>query len=269
MSRSILDARIDALYQGPLDEFIPARQALAKTLTAEERKRVAGLQKPLTLPWIVNQTYWRARRTYDDLLDAGGKLRAAQVGALKGRATDIRSAADQHAQALTRAVGEATRIAESAGVAAPPDALRRMFEAVSTRESLPAPHGRFVKPLEPAGFEALAGLAIAPPSREPRTEPEPGRAHHTTGARPEPGTARGDRQREQEERRYAEEQRRRERERAEAARRRNAAIKAAENRAAQAVEAERRARVQWEQARRDLEAADRALAELLQEGGSG
>ncbi len=139
-----LESQIDELYRQPLDAFIAARQALAKALSGDDRKRVAGLRKPLALPWLVNQTYWRARRVYDVLLEAGETLRAAQVGALKGKSTDVRGASAHHADALTKAVSEATKIAESAGASPQPDALRRMFEAVSTRSSLPASHGRFL-----------------------------------------------------------------------------------------------------------------------------
>jgi len=255
-SPSALDAKIDELYRAPLSAFIEARQALAKTLAGDDKKLVAGLQKPLALPWVVNQTYWQARRTYDRLLEAGEKLRAAQVGALKGKATDVRAASSRHAEALSEAVKEATGIAESAGIVAAPDALRQMFQVVSTRESLPAPHGRFLKPLEPAGFEALAGIAIAPPSRESGataggTEPSPRKASPAANENRE------------------EADRQREKDRAAAQRERKAAIQAAEKKAAKAVEAERRARAEWEQAKRDVEAADRELAEILSDDEAG
>ena len=110
---SSLDSRIDELYQGPLDTFTASRNALAKTLTGDAKKQVSALPKPLAIPWIVNQTYWHAREAYDELLTAGKKLRAAQVGALQGRSPDIRAASDRHAEALTKAMSEATRLAKS------------------------------------------------------------------------------------------------------------------------------------------------------------
>jgi len=141
---SSLDSRIDALYQGPLENFTASRNALAKTLSGDTRKQVSALPKPLAIPWIVNQVYWHAREVYDELLAAGKKLRTAQVGALQGRSPDIRSASDRHAEALTKAMSEATRLAKAGGVQPQADALRRMFEAISTRASLPVEHGRFV-----------------------------------------------------------------------------------------------------------------------------
>jgi len=79
---SALDAKIDDLYRLPLSEFTGARNALAKTLTGDEAKRVRALEKPTVVPWAVNQVYWRARSTYDRLMKSGEKLRAAQIAAL-------------------------------------------------------------------------------------------------------------------------------------------------------------------------------------------
>jgi hypothetical protein len=247
-----LDARIDDLYRQPLGGFVAARQALAKTLTGDDRRKVAALRKPLAIPWAINQTYWNARPVYDQLLSAGEKLRAAQVGALKGRNTDVRSATAQHAEALNHAVAAADRISREAGLSPQPDAMRRMFEAISTRASLPAPHGRFVESLEPAsGFEALAGIPIAAPRPGSKATPastgKTGVAIESPAEKPagKAGT------------------RPQERERVEAERRRRTAIKTAEQKAKRAAEAVARAKTEWERAKRELDEADRALADLL------
>jgi hypothetical protein len=254
---SALDSRIDELYQGPLESFTAARNALAKTLTGDAKKQVAALPKPLAIAWIVNHTYWHARKAYDELLSTGKHLHAAQVGALQGRSTDIRAASDRHAAALTEVMSKAMTLAEAGGVQPQADALRRMFEDVSTRPSLPAQHGRFVKPLEPAGFEALTGLSIvASPRRIEETHATPA-TKKTQGSKPgsAPSAA--------EIKAAEQEQRRLERERAETARKRKAAIEQAEAKAAEAVQAERRARFEWERAKKSVEAAERALAQLL------
>jgi hypothetical protein len=248
-----LDARIDDLYQQPLGDFIAARQALAKTLTGDDRRTVAALRKPLVVPWAINQAYWNARPVYERLLSAGEKLRAAQVGALKGRTTDVRSASAQHADALDDAVAAADRISQEAGLSPQPDALRRMFEAISTRASLPARHGRFVESLEPAsGFEALAGIPIAAPRPSRRATPA---STGKTVAIERPGEKPAGKA----------DTRAKERERLEADRRRRAAIKTAEQKARRAAGAVARAKTEWERARRELEEAERALADLLAE----
>lgn len=151
-------ARIDDLFRLPLDQFIAARNALAKTLTGEEGKRVRALAKPTVVPWAVNQVYWRARKTYDRLIESGARVRQAQTAALKGRAADVRAANDAHRRAMADAVREAERFAIEGGSHPSPDGLMRTFEALSLASEPPEPHGRLTHALQPAGFEALAGI---------------------------------------------------------------------------------------------------------------
>src|SRR5260370_40134592 len=95
-----LESSIDSLYQGPLDAFVAARAALAKTLAGADAKHVKGLQKPTVVPWAINQVYWHARPVYDRLLKSGGVFRSAQIAALGGRSADVRGAADAHRKAI-------------------------------------------------------------------------------------------------------------------------------------------------------------------------
>jgi hypothetical protein len=231
-----LEAQIDDLYQGQLQDFVPRRNALAKSLSGAERKHVASLQKPSALAWAVNHTYWRARAAYEELLSRGKRLRAAQVSALKGRSADVRAATAEHREAVSRAVAAASRLADAAGLKPSSADLQRMFEAVSLQDALPEAHGRFTKPVQLAGFEALSGIAIAPP----------------------PAAAAGSRLKE-----TGDGSARRARERAEAERKeREKAVKHAEARVERAEAEEQRARAQWEDARKDLEEARRKLADL-------
>lgn len=159
---SSLDAKIDELYRAPLGEFVAARTALAKTLAGDEAKRVKALTKPTVVPWAVNQVYWRARATYDRVLKSGEKLREAQVAALGGKKADIRAATEAHRKAIADAVQQAEKLAAADGTHPAADALMRTFEAISlAAEPLETP-GRLTKPLQPAGFEALAGVKVAP-----------------------------------------------------------------------------------------------------------
>lgn len=159
---SSLDAKIDELYHAPLGEFVAARTALAKTLSGDEAKRVKTLSKPTVVPWAVNQVYWRARAVYDRLIKSGEKLREAQVAALGGKKADIRAATDAHRKAIAEAVQQAEKIAAADGAHPAADALLRTFEAISlASEPLETP-GRLTRPLQPAGFEALAGVRVAP-----------------------------------------------------------------------------------------------------------
>src|SRR5678816_3866478 len=126
-----LDSKIDDLYKGPLEEFVAARTALAKTVAGDEAKRVKGLQKPTVVPWAVNQVYWHGRPVYDRLAASGEKLREAQIAALKGKASDVRHATEVHRKAIGEAVAEALRLASGAGVQPNADELTRTLEAVS------------------------------------------------------------------------------------------------------------------------------------------
>ncbi|NOT28456.1 MAG: hypothetical protein HOP16_20435 [Acidobacteria bacterium] len=253
---SALDYRIDELYQGPLESFTASRNALAKTLPGDAKKQVMALAKPLAIPWLINQTYWHARETYDELMSAGKKLRTAQLGGLQGRSTDVRAASEQHEQALAAAMKAALKLAPAGGVQSQTDLLRRMFEAVSTRAALPVEHGRFVKVIEPAGFEALSGLSIAAPLRaveraadKPATSKEPRRSARTPSAAELKALKR--------------KEQREERERAETERRHKLAIAKAKEKVTAATQAENRARFEWERAKKNVEAAERALSELL------
>ena len=158
---SAIDRAIDELYGLPLQAFTAARNALAKSLKGDEAARVKRLEKPAAAPWAVNQLYWRERRTYDRLMAAGRALRVAQIDALEGTSTDLRASTADHRAALAAALSAATQLAAHAGTSPQPDPLARMLEALSLAEGATAPPGRLVAVIEPAGFEALTGVAPA------------------------------------------------------------------------------------------------------------
>ena len=249
-----LDAKIDDLYRQPLDAFVPSRNALAKTLTGADAAQVRALAKPTVVPWAVNQVYWQARPTYDKVIKSGERLRAAQIASLEGRrGGDVREAGDTHRRALADAAKEAERLAAKVGAKPAADALMRTFEALSLASEAPEPAGRLTKPLQPSGFEALAGVT-------PVARPFPASARLETRAsaggperaalRPgvQPARSEGDR--------------RKERAAAEAARKQAVEVKKAEATLARAEEAERRAREVWDRAHDELLEARQRLTQL-------
>ncbi len=153
-----LDAQIDDLYQLPLSEFTRARTALQKTVRGADATHVRTQAKPTVVAWAVNQVYWRSRHVYDRLMKAGEKLRHAQIAALTGKAADVRDASTAHRKALADAVKEAEQIARESGSHPAPDALMRTFEALSLAKEPSVRPGRLTEALQPAGFEALAGV---------------------------------------------------------------------------------------------------------------
>ena len=246
-----LESRIDELYKGSLGEFVAARSALAKTLTGDEARRVKSLSKPTVVPWAVNQVYWHARDVYGRVTKAGEKLREVQLAALKGRTADVRGATIAHRQAVGEAVKTAVRLASEAGAHPEAEPLARMFEAVSLQKDPPEPHGRFTKPLQPQGFEALAGVTITPSSHPLAAKPSRTAEPPAPVAHADPHT-RSSAAREKE-------IRRREQEEADAARRKQASVKKAEAELERARHEEEQARAAWDRSKRRLADAERAL----------
>ena len=160
-----IESQIDALYALPLTAFTAARNALAKTLKGDAASRVKKLEKPGAVAWTTNQLFWRDRVVYDRLMAAGRFLREAQVAALSGAAADLKRSAAEHRAALSAAVTAATELAAAHAVRPGADPLSRMLETLSLAPEPPARAGRFVDVLQPAGFEALAGISpVAAPS---------------------------------------------------------------------------------------------------------
>ena len=260
---SALDDKIDDLYRQPLNEFTSARNALAKTLGKDDAKRVRALGKPTIVPWAVNQVYWRARNAYTRLMKSGEQLRAAQIAALEGRHADVRGASDVHRRAIAEAVAEAERLAAASGSKPGADALMRTFETLSLATEPPETPGRLTEALQPAGFEALAGVT---PSETPITR-GPAQGPASEGRKPTPahGMARGKEPVREPTKKEKEREARAEREREESARlarEHEAAVRKAEARLARVEAAEQQARSAWERAHDELLEARRALADL-------
>jgi hypothetical protein len=166
-----VSSEIDRLYGLPLDEFTPARNALARRLRSEGRRdeaaEVAALRKPVVSAWAVNRV---VREHPDDvraLLDAAGAIRAGAEGA----DDRFRTAAD----ALVRGARELL-----VGDGRPPsDAVLREVATTLRAAAGAAPEllttGRLTEPLEPTGFEAMAGAAVkkAPASKARRSTEKP------------------------------------------------------------------------------------------------
>jgi len=97
-----LDAKVDQLYQLPLDEFTPARNALAKE-AGPDAARVRALVKPPIAAWAVNQLHWRDSDTWNALIEASENARRAHKAVLSGRGGDVRAASTVHEEAAEKA----------------------------------------------------------------------------------------------------------------------------------------------------------------------
>lgn len=252
-----LDDRIAELYGLPLDQFVAARTALAKSVSGADAKRVRSLAKPTVVPWAVNQVYWHARLLYKALLAKGAALRQAQIAALEGKKNDAAAAQQAHRQTLASAVTRATELARTAQASPGADDISRMFEAISLADTLAEPHGQFTRVIAPAGFEALAGISVKVPPRPaaasavapPASAGKPNGSSASAGER-KPSAADMARERAEAQRAAA------------AERLREAALAKAERALERAQQAEAEARAAWQQAKQALDAAEQALRAL-------
>lgn len=152
-----LDSDIDRLYQGPLDAFIDARNALVK---ASKRPEVKALAKPSLPAWAVNQLHWHHRALIDRLVAAAEAVRAEHQRALAGEKAAIAAAEQTHREVLREAMAAAKDVLTAGGHAVAPSTLDAVRDTLSALPS-PEANGRLVKPLTPRGLDALAGLVLA------------------------------------------------------------------------------------------------------------
>ncbi|HEV3353412.1 MAG TPA: hypothetical protein VG076_10830 [Acidimicrobiales bacterium] len=115
-----MDPEVEALYGLPLDEFTKARDTLAKARTKELGKEagaaVKALRKPSVVAWALNQLARRHPTEVEALLEAGGRLRRAQAGALEGGDPDeLREATKAEAGEVQALAGQARALLADAG----------------------------------------------------------------------------------------------------------------------------------------------------------
>ena len=160
---------VDELFGLPLEEFTAARNRLAKE---SGDPSVRSLAKPTVPAWVVNQLARREAALVGRLVESG----EAQARALREGGA-LREAQAEERKAVGELVKRARAILEEAGRSATSPTLDRVAATLTAgaqtpegREALRA--GRLSEEIEPAGFDALAGMSVAPGKRrsEPRDE---------------------------------------------------------------------------------------------------
>jgi hypothetical protein len=180
------DDPVAQLYGLPLNEFVPARDALArelrKTGDREQAAGVAKLKRPSVAAWAVNQLARRNRKELDLLLDAGHRLRTGQLDALEGGdRSKFEQARRDHERAIRELVAAARDILAGERGASSDQMLssieRTLRYASIDEEQRPAlASGRLVNEVEATGFDALAGMAL--PATPPPSRPAAKREKH-------------------------------------------------------------------------------------------
>jgi hypothetical protein len=153
------DARIDRLYDLPLDEFTAARNALAAQLRAagegDAAAEVKALRKPSRSAWAVNRLVRAEPELLEALLGAGGELRQAHRQAAAGKgAQQLRAAAEAERDALERLLSRVHTVLDGPGSPALLEAVRNTLHAASSNEEARAlvATGRVVRELLPVGL---------------------------------------------------------------------------------------------------------------------
>jgi hypothetical protein len=172
------DQDIDRLYASPPEEFIAARDELAKRLKtegkSEEAAELKGLPRPTVAAWAANQVARQSPAEVAELLTAGAELRKAQRKALSGvKGGGFREAMERRRDAVIALVKAAEVVLREAGKgsASTVDVLQPTFEVASVDErageALKA--GRLERELAaPSGFGDATGLeVVAAPAQRP------------------------------------------------------------------------------------------------------
>ena len=177
----------DRLYALTLEEFTPARDALAARLRsagdAQEAARVKALRKPTTPAWGVNQLARRQRELIEQLIEGFDRLRSAQHDLLQGGpAQAVWEATLAERDTLARLTHEAERILAGANYGVTRGMLDRISDTLAaaaadedTRELLR--RGILTQEMRRAGFGDILGApAASPRERAPaRERPKPAR----------------------------------------------------------------------------------------------
>jgi hypothetical protein len=161
----------DELFGLPPEEFVAARDELARRLRreghAEAAKWVKGLRRPSLSAWAVNQLARGQGRGLEGLLAAGERLRAAHQAALAGEgAAELRAAAKAEREAVAGLVRDAMALLGEAGHATTDATRDRVAATLHAAAASPEAadlvrNGRLTADLDPSGFDTAPTAASA------------------------------------------------------------------------------------------------------------
>ncbi len=185
---------VDRLYRLPPDEFVAARDELARQLrTSGERVQateVKALRRPSVAAWALNQVARQRRGDIDTLIEIAEELRRAQQQALTGgEADDLRKASRRRRELVGTLTEAAHSVLTRTGRDARPQlaAITAILDAAVANPGVAAVlrTGRLVAEPEPGDLDAfgfLGGESSADaPDVDVRDEPKSEPATRTTG----------------------------------------------------------------------------------------
>jgi hypothetical protein len=178
--KGVPEKELSELFHGPLEEFTPARNELAKSLRSDGRSEAAdwvkALKKPSRAAWLVNELSVRKPKDVALLLKVGEELRAAQEEMLSGAADrdKLREAASAEQETIDSLLGTAEAIGREHGVGA--QIMTRVEETLRAASGDPEvakaiEKGRLQREQRAAGI-GLVGAATATPPKRARRQGE-------------------------------------------------------------------------------------------------
>jgi hypothetical protein len=184
------------LYGLPLEEFIPARDALAKRLRKDDRERAAAvkkLPKPSVAAWAVNQAARSQPKERRALLESAAELARVQEAMLAGeaKAGDLEAAVRAQREATDALVAAASGLLSGKGTSpsgAALDRVRETFQAVATDPELAelVEAGTVDRERRAAGLGFALGGGAAPSAGGARPSPAPDRKRAKPKSEPKP-----------------------------------------------------------------------------------
>lgn len=172
--KGVSDEELNRLFHGPLEEFTPARNDLAKSLRSDGETEAAdwvkGLKKPSRAAWLVNQLAVRKPKEVARLLGAGRELRAAQEDMLSGSADreKLREAAGAEQEAIDSLLATGEALGREHGVGS--QILTRVEDTLRAASADPEvadaiEQGRLEKEQRAAGIGLVGAATAKPPAR--------------------------------------------------------------------------------------------------------
>jgi hypothetical protein len=176
-----LESELDELYALPPGEFTARRNDLARRLKeagrADAADDVRHLRKPTVPVWVVNQLARRNSGELDALIESGEQLRAAQKAALgSGESEQLRAATAAQRDALQTLTHRAHDVLAEEGQSTAASVMERIASTLRAAALDPESAelvraGRLGEELDPAGFDAFAGMPL--PRRKATKKPAP------------------------------------------------------------------------------------------------
>lgn len=167
------DERVSDLYALAPEQFVDARNALAKDLRAhgdgDGAKQVARLRRPTVAAWALNQVARRHPDAMAEIGEVGDELRHAQRRALSGVGADeLRRAGARRRKVVERIASRADDVLREAGRAAGATVHQQVtetLEAATTSEEVADAllRGRLEREVAAdSGFGEVGALSLVP-----------------------------------------------------------------------------------------------------------